>query len=134
MRKSVLLLLTSMALAVLLAGGMAWAATVNCSPDANKCVGTSGPNILYGTGDDYDNIRGREGADKIYDLGGDDRTIHSEGLYGEGDDFIRAGDSTRDRIYCGLGHDSVLSDNVQGNHPDDRRDFVDDSCEDVTRR
>ena len=63
MRKSVLLLLTSMALAVLLAGGMALAATVNCSPDAYKCGGTSSPDTLYGTGDDYDNIRGREGAD-----------------------------------------------------------------------
>lgn len=186
MRKSVLLLLTSIALAVLLASGIALAATVNCNPDAYKCVGTSGPDTLYGTSDDYDNIRGREGADKIYGLGGDDRTIHSEGLYGddgddvvrggqgndsvygghgsdrvfggpgsdsitgetqnyvgpapdfisggEGDDFIRAGDTTRDRIYCGLGYDTVLADDAQGNSPSDRRDFVDDSCEDVTRR
>lgn len=191
MKKSVLLL-ASMVLALILVGGAAWAATIQCSNEESKCVGTSGPDTIYGadTNHDFgygDDIRGREGDDRIYGRGGDDRERDSGGglhgddgddvvrggrgndsVYGgrgsdrvfggpgsdsitgethnyvgpapdfisggEGDDFIYAGDSTRDRIYCGLGYDTVLADNVQGNDPDDRRDFVDDSCEDVTRR
>jgi hypothetical protein len=51
---------------------------------------------------------------------------------GSGDDTIRAQDRYRDRIYCGLGHDTVTADNVEDARPSGR-DYVDDSCEDVTR-
>ena len=52
---------------------------------------------------------------------------------GSGDDTIRAQDRYRDRIYCGLGHDTVTTDNVQDTKLSGR-DFVDDSCENVTRQ
>ena len=37
-----------------------------------------------------------------------------------------------DRIYCGLGHDTVTADNFNDTRPSGR-DHVDDSCEKVTR-
>lgn len=60
------------ALLLVLASGVAWAATIQCSPDERRCVGTGGPDTIYGTdedNDEFEDIRGREGADKIYGRG-----------------------------------------------------------------
>jgi len=52
-----------------------------------------------------------------------------------GDDRLETRDGQKDRLYCGAGIDSVDVDNASKSWPDDSgiRDFVDDSCEDVTR-
>jgi Ca2+-binding RTX toxin-like protein len=52
---------------------------------------------------------------------------------GPGDDLFDAQDVTKDRVYCGSGHDTVYADKGETDKPYDRPDFVDDSCEDVTR-
>ena len=53
---------------------------------------------------------------------------------GPGDDYLSARDNTKDRVYCGEGYDTVYADAGGRSTPYDRPDFVDDSCEDVTRR
>jgi Ca2+-binding RTX toxin-like protein len=183
------LLMVSMALALLLASGAAWAATVNCTPGAFRCTGeTDGPDTIYGTegpdaidakdgsdkvygrggddlrdvesggglggGDGKDVVRGGEGSDDVYGGRGSDRVFggpgddyvtgetanyfiggEAPGNYisgGPGDDTIRAQDRYVDRIYCGLGHDTVTADNVKDTRPSGR-DYVDDSCERVDR-
>lgn len=50
MRKSAWLL-ASAVLTVLLASGVAWAATIRC-PDESRCEGTSGLDTIYGSTDD----------------------------------------------------------------------------------
>jgi Ca2+-binding RTX toxin-like protein len=71
MRKSVLLLASSV-LAVLAVSGMAWAATIDCG-DASTvfCRGTDGSDTIYGT-NGQDAINAREGADKVYGRAGND--------------------------------------------------------------
>ncbi len=59
-----------------------------------------------------------------------------------GDDYLYAvvstHDTTKDRVYCGTGFDHVLAND--GGKDEDRgtfygpKDYVEDSCEDVTRR
>lgn len=122
MRKSALLL-ASAVLALLLASGVAWAATIRCPGDEiDKCEGTEGPDTMYGTDDNFvygygDWIEGRGGADKIYGRGGDDggREIGG-GLHGgKGEDLLRGGDGVddlyggrnADRLYGGRGNDSL---------------------------
>jgi hypothetical protein len=41
-------------------------------------------------------------------------------LGGAGDDTIRAQDRYVDRIYCGLGYDTVTADNVEDTRPSGR--------------
>ena len=152
MGKSTLMLI-SLALALLLASGAAWAATVNCTPGAFRCEEeTDGPDTIYGT-EGPDAINAKDGSDKVYGRGsdrvfggpGDDYVTGETANYfiggeapgdyisgGSGDDTIRAPDSYVDRIYCGLGYDTVTADNVKDTRPSGR-DYVDDSCEKVTR-
>ena len=111
------------ALLLLLASGVAWAATIQCSPEERRCVGTDNPDTIYGTDDDsdqFEDIRGREGADTIYDRGGDDREYEvGGGLHGDdGEDVVRGGDGDdslfggqgSDRLYGGTGSDSLTSE------------------------
>jgi hypothetical protein len=61
---------------------------------------------------------------------------------GSGDDYLIAvastHDTTRDRVFCGTGFDTVTAND--GGKDEERgtaygpKDYVDDSCEDVTRR
>lgn len=179
---------------MLLLSGVAWAATVRCpEQEFSKCVGTGGPDTMYGSDDDVgdygDWIVGREGNDKIYGRGGDDREREFGGgleggdgddvirggdgddsLFGDrgtdrvfggrgtdlvtgethnfvgpapgdlltggpGDDFLRARDGQKDRVYCGTGVDESFADDSKKSGPNDAgiRDYVDDSCEKVHR-
>ncbi len=79
MRRTMLLLAT-VALTLLAAGGVALA--------VNK-VGTDGPDTLRGTNGD-DNLVGKGGNDDLFGLGGSDNL-----LGGEGKDNVLAGDGRR---------------------------------------
>lgn len=135
MRRSALLL-ASAVIAVFLASGMAWAATVRCSEvEFSKCVGTGGPDTIYGSDDDVgdygDWIVGRAGDDELYGRGGDDREREfGGGLYGgDGDDAIHGGDGDdslfgdrgTDRVFGGRGADLVTGEthNFVGPAPGD---------------
>ena len=78
MRRTVLLL-ASIALAVVLVGGAALAATISCAGGFQRCKGTEGADVLRGDPDP-------EERDRLFGLGGDDE------LYAEaGDDFVEGG-------------------------------------------
>jgi Ca2+-binding RTX toxin-like protein len=105
MRKTILLL-ASMASAVLLASGVAWAANIK---------GTGGDDVLTGT-TSRDVIIPFDGNDKVYSdppnssQGGNDDVRHSFGddtIYGgPGNDTLRGGRGT-DTIYGGPGKDLI---------------------------
>ena len=141
------------ALLLVLASGAAWAAMIQCSPDERRCVGTDNPDSIYGTddgtdddNDEFEDIRGREGADRIYGRGGDDREYEvGGGLHGDdGEDVVRdgGGDDSLfggngpDRLYGGPGNDSLkgekqlsdgrpASDRMSGGASDDFVDALD---------
>jgi Ca2+-binding RTX toxin-like protein len=111
-------LLVSLALAVLFATGLALAAakggtntssdptTIYCSEaGTTSCQGTSGPDIIYGT----------QSADVILPYGGDD-TVYAE----EGNDAVRHSFGN-DTIWGGLGADTLRggfgNDTIYGNEP-----------------
>jgi Ca2+-binding RTX toxin-like protein len=135
MKKSVLLL-ASMAVTVLLASGVALAAT---------SIGGPGDDTIYGT-HNPDRIDGRAGDDTIYGLGGDDGGFAFTRSYlvgGEGDDTIyggpghddifggrnyffgdeEIGESGKDTLYGGGGVDRVIgdagADDIYGNRGHD---------------
>jgi Ca2+-binding RTX toxin-like protein len=129
MRKTVLLLV-SMALAVLLAGGVALAANVK---------GTEYDDVLTGT-ESRDTIIPFAGNDTVYALGGNDDVRHSFGddtIYGgAGNDTLRGGRGT-DTIYGGPGKDLIdcayletRADDVGDTAYADNEDTVVD-CKDV---
>jgi Ca2+-binding RTX toxin-like protein len=114
--RRVVLVLAAMALALVLASGVALA--------VNK-VGTNGPDTLRGT-NKADNLLGRGGNDDLFGLGGRDNL-----LGGPGKDNVLGGDERRasggdKNLAGGTGNDLVLggrgSDNLTGNSGND---FVD---------
>jgi Ca2+-binding RTX toxin-like protein len=139
MRRPVLLMALA-AVALLVASGVAIAATLNCS---GNCVGTPNPDRLIGSnnsqtmrglgggdsisgyrGDDI--VEGNGGADAVFGGLGDDRVSggsgndYVEGDYGHdhintgnGADEVAARDGYRDRIKCGQGsRDKVYKDSI----------------------
>src|ERR671910_2096344 len=107
MRKT-LLLLTTMALALLLAGGVALAATVTCQVGV-ACNGTSSDDTITGTTSNdtinglagNDTIKARDGIDKIN--GGTQNDTMNGGA---------ANDSYR--VFNNLGVDSISADSAGG--------------------
>jgi Ca2+-binding RTX toxin-like protein len=95
------LLFASVVLAVLLAGGVALAATINCpNREGNLCVGTNSGDIMSGT-DKADEMRGRGGPDSIAGDPGSDE------LYGgDGQDLLK-GNKGKDTLGGGLGYDDL---------------------------
>jgi len=136
------ILFASAILAVLLAGGVALAATINCpNREGNLCVGTNGGDIMSGT-DKADEMRGRGGPDRIeggagYDeLRGGDRQDFLKGEDGNdslwgglGNDDLRGGNGD-DRFDAGPGpasyhfEDSWGQDIIEGTGPDGRRGYI----------
>jgi Ca2+-binding RTX toxin-like protein len=111
--RRVALVLTAMALALVLASGVALA--------ANK-VGTNGPDTLRGT-NKADNLLGRGANDILLALAGNDNL-----LGGPGKDIVNGGDENRlsggnKNMVGGSGNDSVIggrgSDNVLGEEGND---------------
>jgi hypothetical protein len=120
--RRVALVLGAMALALLLASGVAWA--------VNK-IGTDGPDTLRGTNGN-DNLLGKGGNDILYALAGNDNLQGGEGkdwlLTGErrfqGGDKNLVGGPGNDGILGGLGSDNALggpgNDFVNGDKGSDR--------------
>jgi Ca2+-binding RTX toxin-like protein len=96
MRKTVLLL-ASVATALLLASGVVLAATISCpNRDGNRCVGTPQGDTMMGT-DRADGMRGLDGNDALRARGGTDRL-----LGGLGNDTL-SGAAGRDTYLFGDG-------------------------------
>jgi Ca2+-binding RTX toxin-like protein len=111
--KRILLVLAAMALALLLASGVAWAVTK---------IGTDGPDTLRGTHGD-DNLIGKRGNDRLFSLNGRDTL-----LGGPGKDYVISGNEQRSgggdkNLLGGPGNDIVLggwgSDKVVGGEGND---------------
>jgi hypothetical protein len=114
MRRTILLL-TTMALALVAAGGTAWAfdcGAGSCfgTPGDDRMIGTAAGEGLHGRGGD-DLIRGKDGNDFLTGDTGDDAV-----LGGSGDDLVegnRGGDllvggSGADRVEGGRGNDALV--------------------------
>ena len=131
-----LFVLVVVASAVLAAGGTALAERVACN--GGKCVGSHGPDSMYGSGvrDEIyslkggDLVRANAGSDFVNGDGGDDRLVGGRGddavhgsdgedvvagnpgndrlTGGTGSDRIEAADGTRDAISCGNGPRDVV--------------------------
>src|SRR5918997_764845 len=105
--RRLVLLLGAMALALVLASGVALA--------VNK-IGTDGPDTLRGT-NGADNLLGKGANDVLYSLGGRDNLLGAEGkdwlLTGErralGGNKVSVGGPGNDGVEGGLGTDTVLS-------------------------
>ncbi len=123
------ILLSAIALAIVVGGGVAVAATIRC--DGGRCSGTNRPDSIFGTNrhdaifarDGGDFVSGRRGADNLNGDDGDDEVLggladdwvkggrHDDSVEGDlgndritggsGDNVIRAGDGMRDHIVCG---------------------------------
>jgi len=137
MRK-VILLLASIGLAVLLASGVALAATIDCR--GGSCVGTQSDDTLFGSprvdkefglgGNDLmygyksaDRMSGNRGGDRMYggpgaDMvnggPGNDSVVGDKGndtlRGGPGNDLIQAVDNRKDQINCAGDRDRVYYD------------------------
>jgi hypothetical protein len=134
------MMLALMAVGLLVASGVALAATINCARD---CTGTNAPDRLIGSsnpqtmlgldgGDSIsgyrgdDDVEGGAGGDAVFGGLGDDRVLggtgndYVEGDYGHdyintgtGSDKVAAKDGFRDRIICGQGNrDKVYKDKI----------------------
>jgi Ca2+-binding RTX toxin-like protein len=100
MTRKVAVLLAVMGLMVMAFGGVALAVTK---------TGDAGPNRLVGTAEN-DTLRGLGGADELVGNGDSDRFFG-----GSGRDLINArerGKAEDDRVDCGAGRDTVLTDNT----------------------
>ncbi len=130
MRK-IVVLLASIALAALLACGVALAATVNCAGAGERCEGTEEDDRLHGSSDG-EFITGGGGDDTIYARGGNDTVRDIKGrnrAYGGGGDdrlgvrgsaFGRAGGdlillTSRGRARGGPGGDGIDAHNDRRN-------------------
>jgi hypothetical protein len=117
-----------MVVALLLAGGVALAANIQCQGGA--CVGTEQNDRITGSRDDdsTEALGGRNdlsgnGGDDCLDLGGD--ALENERVSrGDGDDLLFPGDLDGDDVFCGAGHDTVIAD---------AENRVAADCEDVIR-
>src|SRR3712207_2885025 len=91
MRRSALLLVI-MALALLVASGVALAKTINCN--GGLCFGTKKPDSIFGT-NRHDTVFARAGGDFVSGAGGADDLNGEYGndkvLGGRGDDWVKGG-------------------------------------------
>ncbi len=97
MRK-IVLMMAVMATALVLGGGVALAATVNC--DGGFCEGTQR----------NDTIRGSNGRDIVFAYAGNDRITAANGkdeVYGAQDDDLLRGGAGNDELYGGSSNDRV---------------------------
>jgi len=100
LRKRAMLVLLAMGAALLMAGGVAWAATFTCDqtgdrdPDPGQCSGTPNP----------DEINGTPGTDEIRALAGNDVVSGFDGsdeIYGDEGNDVVDGWPGNDTIYGG---------------------------------
>ena len=133
-------MVAAVAVALLAAGGVALAATIDCpgnctgTADPDRLIGSSNPQTMLGLGggdsiSGYrgdDDVEGGAGGDAVYGGLGDDRVLggtgndYVEGDYGHdyintgsGSDKVAAKDGFKDRIICGQGNrDKVYKDRI----------------------
>jgi Ca2+-binding RTX toxin-like protein len=114
MRKTILVL-ASVALAMVVAGGVAWAANIQCRANT-KCIGTDQADTMKGT-PLRDSIYAKYGEDTVYGRGSSDKIYGSLGhdkiFGGAGRDWL-VGGSQQDTIYGQSGPDWLA-----GNYGDD---------------
>jgi Ca2+-binding RTX toxin-like protein len=114
--------LASVALAMLVASGVAWAANIQCPTGGttrlgfHKCWGTAEADTMIGT-PKLDYIYGKKGADKIYGRARTDGLFGGRGpdkLYGGGDAKLDAlwGNEGPDQLYGGRGSDRLHPNGV----------------------
>ena len=100
---------------MLLASGVAFAATVYCptDPDGDVCNGTEEADVLVGRDPEMDTIFGDGGDDKADGYGGNDTIVGEAGndtLYGgEGQDTM-GGSTGADSVYGGDDFDDITGD------------------------
>ena len=107
MRKTILVL-TSVAVAMLVAGGVAWAANIQCRADTT-CLGTKRADRMLGTSK-KDDMFGKEGNDAIYGRGAHDflwGQLGSDKLYGGAGPDLVLGQVGSDSLYGGPGSDTM---------------------------
>jgi Ca2+-binding RTX toxin-like protein len=114
MRKT-FLVLASVALAMVVAGGVAWAATIKCpntrtSSGSPICEGTAKADRMLGTSR-HDEMRGKKGGDTMYGRGGE----YDFMLGNPGPDRMFGGPA-RDHIEGGPGVDKLYGN--EGNNDD----------------
>ncbi len=106
MRRAVILL-TTVAVAIVVGSGVALAATIRC--DGGHCSGTNRPDSIFGT-NRHDAVFARDGGDFVSgrgradDLNGEDG--NDEVLGGWGDDWVKGGRHDDD-VAGGLGNDRI---------------------------
>ena len=114
MTRKMAVLIAVMGLTVIVFAGMALAATK---------IGDAGPNRLVGTAEN-DTLKGRGGADTLIGKGDSELLVG-----GRGNDQINARERGRaegDRVDCGRGRDTVLTDNTT-------EDIIANNCEVIKR-
>lgn len=99
MRKTILLL-ASITTALILASGLALAATIDCTAGLDSCVGTDDPDTINGS-EERDRIFGLDGDDALLGNGGNDR------LTGGFDNDIMKGNGGGDRLIGGPDNDTM---------------------------
>lgn len=129
MKRTVMLVVGAMAVALVMASGVAWAATVQCQDRVQECLGTPDSDALTGTSE-RNFIRALAGADLARGMGGTDGIMG-----GRGEDTVKGGtdpdpflwggeagpqgqgpftDASDDQVYGGAGGDRVLGGYAQG--------------------
>lgn len=97
------------------------------TPRADRLVGRGGNDLILGNGG-RDRLLGGSGNDTLLGGRGGDRIFAGSGrdvvVSGAGNDRVSTRDSSRDRVACGPGFDTVVAD---------RRDAVAADCESVRR-
>ena len=125
--RRIILLLTAIGVATLLASGVALAATIEGTPGDDTLTGTDNTDYIYGRGGDdlieagdardvvfgnrgHDDLYGEEVGDQLFGQEGNDYIVGDGGedeLFGYGgDDVLVSGDDKRaDEVRCGTGTD-----------------------------
>jgi Ca2+-binding RTX toxin-like protein len=115
MRRRALFVAGLMVAALVMASGVAWAATISCPNRAGKlCVGTNKKDTMIGR-DRADEMRAKDGADILKARGGKDTLAG-----GRGSDALRGGkaDDTYDFTINDWGNDTITDTTNSDNDPD----------------
>jgi Ca2+-binding RTX toxin-like protein len=122
MRSRAILLLVLTATTVIVASGVAWAASISCpNREGNLCVGTTDADIMTGR-DRSDDIRARAGDDTVKARGGKDRIRGGPGgdqLFGASGSDDLSGGGDIDVLDGGTGNDALA-----GGDADDRYRYL----------
>jgi serralysin len=130
MRKTILVL-ASVALAMVVLGGVAWAATIQCpnAPDHHTCNGTSRADTMIGS-TKFDYLKGKKGGDTLYGRGNIRFKDNLEGgpgsdrLNGGGEADRLFGQEGSDKLFGGKGADELMGAGASWNGPDNSNDYL----------